>query len=193
MKSARTAAVEFSTSPSFGTGRVFAALAAGMQADPQAVGISGVSAGVCAFGSIVKCFQRALGYLGHVRPPPSLHGLLAEILPGDLRRPRRRHPRPRLPGDGVLAGDGSRRPGPRDDTDAVLTSSSGAGPVAVFLLGNIVAAAASSFGTLLVARVVTGAAAGAFFGVAVTVAASWGAPKISSRGTGSGSSGAACR
>ena len=41
-------------------------LAAGMQADPQAVGISGVSAGVCAFGSIVKCFQRALGYLDHV-------------------------------------------------------------------------------------------------------------------------------
>lgn len=47
---------------------------------------------------------------------------------------------------------------------------------AVFLLGNVIAAVAGSYAVLLVARVITGAAAGAFFGVAVTVAASTTSP-----------------
>lgn len=48
----------------------------------------------------------------------------------------------------------------------------------VFLLGNVAAAASPSYDVLFAARIVTGAAAGAFFGVAVTVASTSTTPAL---------------
>lgn len=55
----------------------------------------------------------------------------------------------------------------------------------IFLAGNALAASAPSYSVLLVARVVTGAASGAFFGIAVTAAGHAVPPKLRSRATAS--------
>ncbi|MEO3875883.1 MFS transporter [Nonomuraea sp. B12E4] len=52
---------------------------------------------------------------------------------------------------------------------------------AVFLLGNVLAATAGSYPVMLVARVITGVAAQAFFGVAISLAARLTAPHIRGR------------
>ncbi|WP_169541703.1 MFS transporter [Nocardiopsis halophila] len=55
---------------------------------------------------------------------------------------------------------------------------------AVFLTGNALAAAAPGYTVMLVARVVTGAASGAFFGVALSVVARITRPELRGRATG---------
>lgn len=54
---------------------------------------------------------------------------------------------------------------------------------AVFLVGNALAAAAASYELMAFARIVTGAASGAFFGVAVSAAAQVTAPELRGRAT----------
>lgn len=54
---------------------------------------------------------------------------------------------------------------------------------AVFLVGNALAAAATSYELMAFARLVTGAASGAFFGVAVSAAAQVTAPELRGRAT----------
>ncbi|WP_431927740.1 MFS transporter [Amycolatopsis tucumanensis] len=52
---------------------------------------------------------------------------------------------------------------------------------AVFLAGNVLAATASGYGTMLVARVVTGVAAQAFFGIGISLTAQLTRPEIRGR------------
>ncbi|MFI7439005.1 MFS transporter [Nonomuraea indica] len=52
---------------------------------------------------------------------------------------------------------------------------------AIFLVGNVLAAAAPTYGVMLVARVVTGVAAQAFFGVAVSLTVRLTAPEVRGR------------
>lgn len=54
---------------------------------------------------------------------------------------------------------------------------------AVFFVGNVVAALAPSYSVLLLARIVTGAASGAFFGIAVTAAGNAVSPELRGRAT----------
>ncbi|AYJ47379.1 MFS transporter [Rhodococcus sp. P1Y] len=54
---------------------------------------------------------------------------------------------------------------------------------AVFFVGNIVAALTPSYSILLLARIVTGAASGAFFGIAVTAAGNAVSPELRGRAT----------
>src|SRR5688572_15773913 len=54
---------------------------------------------------------------------------------------------------------------------------------AVFFAGNVLAATATDYGVMLVARVVTGAAAQAFFGVALSVTAAVVAENLRGRAT----------
>ncbi|UFU08113.1 MFS transporter [Ruania halotolerans] len=53
----------------------------------------------------------------------------------------------------------------------------------VFFLGNALAAAAANYGTILIARLITGATAGAFFGVALSTVAQITTPELRGRAT----------
>lgn len=54
----------------------------------------------------------------------------------------------------------------------------------IFFVGNAIAALSTTYGTMLVGRLVTGAASGAFFGVALSAVAQVTAPEIRGRATG---------
>lgn len=53
----------------------------------------------------------------------------------------------------------------------------------IFFIGNALAAASTSYGTMLAGRLITGAASGAFFGVAMSATAQISAPEIRGRAT----------
>ncbi|MFC7304423.1 MFS transporter [Streptomyces monticola] len=55
---------------------------------------------------------------------------------------------------------------------------------AVFLVGNMLAAAATSYGVMVLARVITGTASAAFFGVSLSVVAQITRPELRGRATG---------